>query len=266
MLMRRRRKYRIKEIMEKIPVRIYLFDCLYSDGEDLTRQPHPFRRNRLKDIIEPDQVFRITPARTVRSSVEIEGFFQQAISEGCEGLIVKSTGVDSIYQAGARSWRWIKLKRSYQTRLAEPVDLTIVGALMGRGKRAGTYGAILASAYDKSRDMFPTLCKVGSGWTDKDLDELPKKLESYKIDEKHPQVEALLEADEWFEPEVVIEVNADEITLSPIHPCGMGVIRNDSGMALRFPRFTGRWRPDKSPQEATTVDQIIQMYKSQKSV
>ncbi|MFQ6077059.1 MAG: ATP-dependent DNA ligase [Candidatus Bathyarchaeia archaeon] len=264
-LMRRRRKYKIKEMMEKIPVRVHLFDCLYSDGEDLTRTPYPTRRERLIDIVEPDQVFEITPARTSSNPQEIEESFYRSISEGCEGVIVKSTGADSIYQAGARSWRWIKLKRSYQARLAEPVDLVIVGAFMGRGRRAGTYGAILAAAYDKERDRFLTLCKVGSGWTDQDLEELPRRLEPHRIGERHPQVEALLEADVWFEPRVVIEVNADEITLSPVHPCGMGRIREDSGMALRFPRFTGRWRPDKSPQDATAVDQVIQMHKSQQS-
>ena len=262
-LMRRRRKYRIEEMMEEIPVRVYLFDCLYADGEDLTRKPYLDRRNRLERVVEEGWTFKLTPAETAEEPGEVERFFHQAISEGCEGIIAKSTGPDSIYQAGARSWRWIKLKRSYQARLAEPVDLVVVGALMGRGSRAGTYGAVLASAYSPERDSFPTLCKVGSGWTDEDLQELPEKLEAYRVEERHPRVEALLEADVWFRPAAVIEVNADEITLSPVHPSGMGRIREDSGMALRFPWFTGRWRPDKTPEDATTVDQILRMYRSQ---
>jgi DNA ligase-1 len=106
---------------------------------------------------------------------------------------------------------------------------------------------------------------VGSGWTDQDLEVLPEKLAPHQIATRHPQVEALLEVDAWFEPAIVIEVNADEITLNPVHPSGMGVMRNDAGMALRFPRFTGRWRTDKSPQDATTVDQLIQMYRNQRS-
>ena len=93
---------------------------------------------------------------------------------------------------------------------------------MGRGKRAGTYGAILVAAYDKERDRFPILCKVGSGWTDKDLEDLPQKLEPYRVEEKHRQVEFLLEADVWFKPQVVIEVNADEITLKPYPPLRNG--------------------------------------------
>jgi len=263
MLMRRRRKYEIKKMMRKIPISVYLFDCLLTERVDLTRKPYPTRRKRLKEITKQDSLLKITPAKETGDPKEIERFFHQAISDGCEGLIVKSTDQDSMYEAGARSWRWIKLKRSYQSKLAEPVDLVIVGALMGRGKRTGTYGAILAAAYNKTEDIFPTLCKVGSGWTDKNLEQLPKRLELYILTEKHPRVEALLEADVWFKPEVVIEVNADEITLSPVHPCGTGVVREDAGMALRFPRFTGRWRPDKAPEDATTVEQVIQMYKSQ---
>jgi DNA ligase-1 len=263
LLMRRRRKHKIREIMKKIPVNVYLFDCLYANGRDLTIKPYLTRRNTLKNIIETDGILKITPFKETSNPKTIERFFHQAISEGCEGLIVKSTDKDSIYQAGARSWRWIKLKRSYQSKLAETLDLVIVGAMMGRGKRTGTYGAILTAAYDKNKDEFPTVCKVGSGWTDQDLIQMPKKLKPYKLTKKHPQVNSLLEADIWFKPKVVIEVNADEITLSPIHPCGIGIVSKDSGLALRFPRFTGRWRPDKAVRDATTINQVIQIYKSQ---
>ncbi|MEA2090394.1 MAG: ATP-dependent DNA ligase [Thermoproteota archaeon] len=263
-LMQRRRKYQIEEMVRRIPVVLFLFDCLYVDGEDLTTEPYPIRRKKLTEIVEESQEFKLTPAKATGNPKDMESFFHQAISEGCEGLVVKSTDAHSIYQAGARSWRWIKLKRSYQAKLAEPLDLVVVGAFMGRGKRAGTYGAVLAAAYDEDKSEFPTVCKVGSGWTDEDLEELPKKMKPHQIEKKHPQVESILKADVWFEPEVVIEVNADEITLSPSHPCGMEKVREDSGMALRFPRFTGKWRPDKGPKDATTVEQIIQMYHSQR--
>jgi DNA ligase-1 len=263
-LMQRRRKYNIKKMVMRIPVILFLFDCLFVDGTDLTTEPYPVRRRKLIGIVEESEKLKLTPARAIDNPKDMEVFFHKAISEGCEGLVVKSIDADSIYQAGARSWRWIKLKRSYQARLAEPLDLVIVGAFMGRGKRAGTYGAVLAAAYDAERSKFPSVCKVGSGWTDEDLEKLPKKMKPYQIDKKYPQVESILEADVWFDPEVVIEVNADEITLSPSHPCGMGKVREDSGMALRFPRFTGKWRPDKGYQDATTVEQIVQMYHSQR--
>ena len=147
--------------------------------------------------------------------------------------------------------------------MVEPVDLVIVGAFYGRGRRAGTYGALLAAAYDHEADTFRTVCKVGSGFTDKDLAELPERLKEYRIEHKHPRVDALLEADVWFEPAVVIEIIGDEITLSPTHTCAFNIIREGSGLAIRFPRFTGRWRTDKGPEDATRVKEIVDMYRAQ---
>ena len=262
-LMHRRRKYGIEEMMEKYPIAVYLFDCLYVDGEDLTLKPYLERRRRLEEIVEETDRFRLVKTLRTSDPGEMERFFEEAIAEGCEGLVVKSTSDESIYRAGARSWLWVKLKRSYQSKMVEPVDLVIVGAFHGRGKRAGTYGALLAAAYDHEADMFRTVCKVGSGFTDKDLAELPEKLREYRIEHKHPRVDALLEADVWFEPAVVIEVIGDEITLSPTHTCAFNVIREGSGLAIRFPRFTGRWRTDKGPEDATRVKEIIDMYRAQ---
>lgn len=262
-LMHRRRKYGIEEMMEKYPIAVYLFDCLYADGEDLTLKPYLERRRRLEEIVEETDRFKLVKTLRTSDPGEMERFFEEAISEGCEGLVVKSTGDESIYRAGARSWLWVKLKRSYQSKMVEPVDLVIVGAFYGRGKRAGTYGALLAAAYDHEADMFRTVCKVGSGFTDKDLAELPEKLREYRIEHRHPRVDALLEADVWFEPAVVIEVIGDEITLSPTHTCAFNVIREGSGLAIRFPRFTGRWRTDKGPEDATRVEEIIDMYRAQ---
>lgn len=262
-LMHRRRKYRIREMMEKIPAAVFLFECLYVDGEDLTKEPYTVRREKLKEIIEENPRFLITPSLVTSNPREIEKFFDEAISAGCEGLIIKSTGLDSIYRAGARSWLWVKWKRSYQSKMIEPVDLTVVGAFMGRGKRAGTYGALLAAAYDKKADVFRTVCKVGSGFTDKHLEAMPKMFKKHIIPHKHPRVNSILEADVWFEPAIVMEVIGDEITLSPVHSCAFNQIREESGLAIRFPRFIGRWRPDKSPEDSTSVEEIIDMYKAQ---
>jgi len=262
-LMQRRRKYGINEMMEKFPVTVFLFECLYVDGEDLTLAPYSIRRQRLKGIVAETERFKIVRALETSKTLELEKFFEEAITEGCEGLVVKSTGEDSIYRAGARSWLWVKLKRSYQSKMVEPIDLVVVGAFHGRGKRAGSYGALLMAAFDPEEDVFKTVCKVGSGFTDEDLDNLPKMLEPYKRQEKHPRVNALLEADIWFSPSIVIEVLGDEITLSPVHTAAFNVIRENSGLAVRFPRFTGKWRVDKSPEDATQVTEIIDMYKAQ---
>jgi len=262
-LMQRRRKYRIKEMMEKLPVAVFLFECLYSDGEDLTLEPYTVRRWRLNEIVEETERFRLVRAAETPAPDELERFFEEAIAKGCEGLVVKSTAEDSIYRAGARSWLWVKLKRSYQSKMVEPVDLVVVGAFHGRGRRAGSYGALLAAAYDPKADVFRTVCKVGSGFTDENLGRLPGMLDEYRRDERHPRVDAILEADVWFSPSLVIEVLGDEITLSPIHTSAFNLVRENSGLAIRFPRFTGRWREDKAPEDATQVKEIVDMYNSQ---
>ena len=262
-LMQRRRKYRIREMMERFPIAVFLFECLYADGEDLTLEPYPVRRRRLREIV--DETARFKPVRAAETSdpAEMERLFEEAIADGCEGLVVKSTGDGSIYRAGARSWLWVKLKRSYQSKMVEPVDLAVVGAFHGRGRRGGGYGALLAAAYDPDADVFRTVCKVGSGFTDEDLGRLPGMLEEYRREDRHPRVKALLEADIWFSPGLVIEVLGDEITLSPIHTCAFNRLRESSGLAIRFPRFTGRWREDKAPEDATKVDEIVGMYNAQ---
>jgi DNA ligase-1 len=261
-LMQRRRKYRIKEMMEKFPVAVFLFECLYADGMDLTLEPYVVRRSRLEEIVDQTDRFKVVKALETSSTKELEGFFEGAIADGTEGLVIKSVGEDSIYRAGARSWLWVKLKRSYQSKMVEPVDLTVVGAFHGRGRRAGSYGALLLAAYDPDEDIFRTVCKVGSGFTDEDLATLPDTLAEYRREERHPRVDSLMEADLWFSPSFVLEVLGDEITLSPVHTCAFNRLREDSGLAIRFPRFIRR-REDKSPEDSTTVDEVEDMYKSQ---
>ncbi|MFH0850247.1 MAG: ATP-dependent DNA ligase [Candidatus Bathyarchaeota archaeon] len=261
-LMQRRRKYGIEEMMEKVPVRVYLFDCLYADGRDLTLQIYPERITVLESNVDQKEEFKLVERLETSDPAELDRFFQQAIADGTEGLVVKSTGPDSIYRAGARSWLWVKLKRSYQSKMQDTVDLVVVGAFHGRGRRAGSYGALLAAAYDHEADVFRTVCKVGSGFTDENLEQILSMFKPLAIEHRHARVDSLLEAEVWFEPEKVMEVLGDEITASPLHTAALGVVREGSGLAIRFPRFT-RWRDDKSAEEATTVQEIVDMYRSQ---
>jgi DNA ligase-1 len=172
----------------------------------------------------------------------------------------------SNYRAGAREFAWIKLKREYKSEIADTLDLVIIGALHGRGRRVGKYGAYLLGAYDKDNDMFRSICKVGTGFTDEDLANFHSMLKQYMIPHKHARVDSKLEADVWFEPHIVIEIIASEITLSPLHTCGMNAIREGSGLALRFPKFTGKVREEKSAEDATTVQEVINLYKKQLKV
>jgi len=262
-LMHRRRKYGIEKAIEDYPVSLFMFEALYVDGKDLTLEPYPARRKALEKVVEKSDRTRIADCIVTDSASELEKFFLEAIEDGCEGLVCKSIAKDSVYQAGARGWLWIKYKRDYKSEMTDTVDLVVVGAFHGRGKRAGAYGALLLAAYDPENDTFETVTKCGTGFTDEDLAKLPKMLAKHVVKHKHPRVNSTLEADVWFEPVAVIEVLGAEITLSPIHTCGMDSVRKGSGLAVRFPRFTGNYRVDKSPEDATTSSEILEMYRRQ---
>jgi DNA ligase-1 len=262
-LMHRRRKYGIEQAMEQYPVSLFMFDALYVDGEDLTLDGYLVRRKALENVLKESDRIKAAKHIMTSSAKELEGFFEEAIADGCEGLVCKAIGKDSVYQAGARGWFWIKYKRDYKSEMTDTVDLVIVGAFHGRGKRAGTYGALLLAAYNSETDTFETVTKCGTGFTDKDLADLPEMLRKHVIPRKHSRVQSMLEADVWFEPKVVLEILGAEITLSPIHTCAMGSIRKGSGLAIRFPRFTGNYRVDKAAEDATTVQEVVEMYRGQ---
>jgi DNA ligase-1 len=262
-LMHRRRKYEIEKMMGEYPVSLFMFDALYVDGKDLTLKSYPARRLALEKTVKQSDRVKITEALETSSARELEKFFLEAIECGCEGLVCKSVSEDSVYQAGARGWLWIKYKRDYKSEMTDTVDLVVVGAFHGRGKRAGTYGALLLAAYDHENDTFETVTKCGTGFTDEDLAKLPKMMQDHVILSRHPRVQSMLEADVWFEPVVVIEILGAEITLSPIHTCAMDAIRRGSGLAIRFPRFTGNFRLDKAAEDATTVNEVVEMYRKQ---
>ena len=262
-LMHRRRKYGIQSAITQYPVSLFTFDALYVDGVDLTQTALPQRRQILEKIIK--QNIRLKPAiqQLVKTPKQLEDFFERAIEEGCEGLMCKSISEDSVYQTGNRGWLWIKYKRDYKSEMTDTVDLVVVGAFHGRGKRVGAYGALLLATYNPENDTFETVTKCGTGFTDKNLSDLYKMLQTHVVARKNSRVQSTLEADVWFEPSLVLEILGAEVTLSPIHMAAMDAIRKDSGMAIRFPRFTGKYRTDKSPQDATTSKEIVTMYNGQ---
>jgi DNA ligase 1 len=259
-VMYRRRKYGIAEAMTEVPVSMFCFDLLYADGEDLTRLPYLERRARLEQAIALSERLHLATAQQVSDVGALEALFEQAVADGTEGLLCKSLDPNVGYRAGARGWQWIKLKRDYRTELSDTLDLVVVGALYGRGRRAGIYGALLLAAYDSAADVFQTVCKCGTGFSDADLAALPERLAPLARPERPPRVDARRHADVWFEPALVVEVIGAELIPSPTHTAGWGVVAKDAGLALRFPRFTGRWRDDKSPEDATTVDEVIGLY------
>ncbi|MCJ7423320.1 ATP-dependent DNA ligase [Candidatus Bathyarchaeota archaeon] len=262
-LMHRRRKYEIERAIDDYPVSLFVFEVLYVDGRDLTLESYPVRRGILERIVEESDRVKLANGALVSAPAELEKFFMEAIENGCEGLVCKSISSDSVYQAGARGWLWIKYKRDYKSEMTDTVDLVVVGAFHGRGKRAGTYGALLLAAYTSERDTFETVTKCGTGFTDEDLGKLPKMMHDHVVPHKHSRVDSMLEADVWFEPALVIEVLGAEMTLSPIHTCAMGSVRKGRGLAIRFPRFTGNYRFDKAAEDATTSAEVLEIYRNQ---
>jgi DNA ligase-1 len=262
-LMHRRRKYGILKAIEEHPISLFIFDIVYRDGEDLTLKPFLVRHKTLRKIVKETERFHLTKHIITEDSEELEKFFEDAIEKGCEGLICKSIDSDSVYQAGSKGWLWIKYKRDYKSEMIDTIDLVIVGAFHGRGKRVGTYGALLLASYNPKEDIFETISKCGTGFKDEDLKKIPVMIKANELDRCHPRVLSNLDADVWFEPKVVLEVIGAEITLSPVHTCAMNMIRKGSGLAIRFPRFTGNYRLDKSAEDSTTTNEIVKMYRSQ---
>jgi DNA ligase-1 len=259
-VMLRRRKYGIDGAMREVPIGLFCFELLYADGQDLTELAYPERRAALAAAITPSARLRLTTAASVTEPAALDAAFEQAITDGCEGLVCKSTGPASVYQAGSRGWQWIKLKRDYRTELSDTVDLAVIGAYAGRGRRAGGYGAVLLGAYDADADVFRAVSKCGAGFSDADLAALPGRLAPLVSAHRPARVDARQEPDVWFEPGLVLEILSAELTLSPNYTAGWGQIKDDSGLAMRFPRFTGRWRDDKAAEDATTTRELIQLF------
>jgi DNA ligase 1 len=261
-VMLRRRKHGIDQAVRDVPVGLFCFELLYADGEDLTMLPYPQRRAALEAALTLSPRLRLTTAAEVSDPAALDAMFAQAVTDGCEGLVCKSTGPDSVYQAGARGWQWIKLKRDYRSELSDTVDLVVIGAFAGRGRRAGVYGAVLLAAYDADADVFRAVTKCGAGFSDADLAALPARLAPLLSLRKPARVDARQEPDLWFEPGLVLEVLSAELTLSPNYTAAWGQIADDAGLAMRFPRFTGRWRTDKAPEDGTTTQELAEMFRA----
>jgi len=263
-LMHRRRKYDVDKAVLQYPITLNFFDILYADGKSCLNLGYEERRKLLTKIVVEDNFSKIIPQKIVTNENEIEDFLENSINSGCEGLMLKD--LQARYRAGARGSNWLKLKREYRNELGDSLDLVVIGAFFGKGRRTGKYGTLLLATYDDNDDTFPSICKVGTGFTDENLDQFYQILSNKVILKKNPRVNSEMEADVWLEPELVIEIVASEITLSPIHKTAQDKIRKGNGLALRFPKFTGKIRFEKSPENASTDQEVISLYKGQTKI
>lgn len=270
-LMHRRRKHGVDRAVSEYPITVNLFDVLYCGGKSCLDMPYSERRALLERIVVGGggadggpEFARCIAAEVVRDEAGVEDALENSINAGCEGLMLKDLGAP--YRAGARGGSWLKLKREYRNELGDSLDLVVIGAFFGKGRRTGRYGVLLLATYDDESDRFASICKVGTGFSDEDLDQLYQMLSGRALRKRDRRAYSGMEADVWFAPEVVVEVVASEITLSPVHKTAEGAVRKEAGLALRFPKFTGRVRTEKAAEDASTDSEVLALYRGQKKV
>ncbi len=272
MTTQRKRKHGIEEKAKELPLKLICFDLLYLNGESLIDHTYTERHEKLNQIISSGKTVELSKEIIATTGKQIENIFDQAISQGYEGILAKR--LDGVYQAGARGWSWIKFKRSYSAHLDDTIDCLVMGYYVGRGKRTSFgLGAFLIGVYDKHADQYVTVAKIGTGLTDDEWRDLAARGKKFESQVKPPLyiVDKALEPDVWIEPEIVVEIKADEITRSPIHTAGRVMKASKSGSAfdvdvpgyaLRFPRLE-HFRDDRKPEDVTSLTEIEKMFAQQ---
>src|SRR5438874_7101931 len=256
----RRRKEGIQEFAESVPMRAFIFDVMFRDGTDLTPPPYERRFEIARELIRDSETLQTAPLMKTDSAEVLTRELLDNISRGREGVVAKR--LDSPYQAGARNFNWVKLKRNTSGQLNDTIDVVLLGYYRGKGRRADFgAGALLAGVYDSERDEFATIPKIGTGLSGAGWRELHGRLGRLEKAEKPARVNSILVPDVWLEPEIVVEVLADEITPSPRHTAGK--FDDQPGYALRFPRIVSFRSDDKKAEDATTVREVREMFEQQ---
>ncbi len=253
-LSQRRRKYDVEEILKEVPVCLFVFDLLKFGNESYVDKSFPERRKKLEEIVEERDEIRLVNSELINSTDELLEFFNKAGEEGNEGIMAKSIKEDSIYQAGNRGYKWLKLKSLEGGKLKDNVDVVLIGAFYGKGRRTGVLGTYMGAVYDPEIDKFVAFTRFFSGLTDEMSESLTNDMEKYIVDKKSSNVICEDTPDIWLQPELVMEITGDEITISERFVT--------LGYSMRFPVYL-RMRPEKGPKDITTVQEIRELYETQ---
>ena len=268
----RKRKYNIEAKAKEIPLKLFVFELLYANGKSYLGESYTERKKKLKNIVGAGETILFAEEEVTDKASRVEEIFQDAITRGLEGVMAKK--LDGEYRAGSRDFNWIKYKRSYAGKLSDTIDCVVMGYDYGQGKRTGFgIGDFLIGVYNEKQEKYSTVAKIGTGLTDDEWKIIKARSDKLKVKSKpvNYEVDKIMDCDIWIEPDIVVEIRADEITRSPVHTAGRIMQTSKSGKAfevkeagyaLRFPRLE-RFRNDKKPSDATTVGEVIKMYKMQ---
>ena len=248
----RKRKYDILEKSKELPLHLKVFDCLYLDEKEIYGLPFIERRKIVEEYFNINDFVKATEIKITDDVNILEEVFLDRLALGFEGVICKD--LNQPYKAGSRGYSWIKFKKSYKGNL-DTIDAVILGYDSGQGKRTELgIGALLVGIYDAETDKYYTIAKVGTGLSDDVIRELYERLEKKKLIKKPEYIVSNIVVDNFVVPEIVVEINFDEITKSPIHTLKL---ESDSlqGIALRFPRLV-KIRMDRSNKETTNKKEI----------
>jgi DNA ligase 1 len=270
-----RKRKDVDESSVTVQVCVFSFDLLYFNGESLLTESLSKRRQvMMESFDEVEGVFMFAKGHDSREPEEIMDLLNESIKAGCEGLMVKALdGPNGTYEPANRSQNWLKVKKDYLDGLGDTLDLVPIAGYLGRGKRTGVYGGFLLACYDAESEQYQTVCKIGTGFSDVNLETFSKYFQEEGKDRIVDGPKSYyrlggsksLDPDHWFEPCQVWEVLCADLSLSPSHTAAIGLVDDNKGIALRFPRFV-RVRDDKSPEDATSAEQIAELYSRQSSV
>ncbi|CAG8505037.1 4585_t:CDS:10 [Diversispora eburnea] len=254
-----RKRKDVKEKDIKVTVCLFAFDLLYLNGESFLKKPLEERRQHLFNAFqEVDNKFSFVRHMNATNTEEIQTFLDESFKYNCEGLMIKVLdGQESTYEPSKRSRNWLKLKKDYLSGVGDSLDLVVIGAYLGRGKRTNVYGAFLLACYNPEEEKYQTICRIGTGFSDVSLGNHFKFLKEHEISapRNYYDYDKGANPDVWFEPVQVWEVKAADLSISPIYKAAVGMVDHNKGVSLRFPRFI-QVREDKKAEDATTCEQV----------